>query len=277
MKPPILAVHAGGIGDLILCAPALECLAREGTLTLAGQPGRAGLLQFAGIAAEARGLDAIAFHSLFTTPAPRLREFAKNFQRAVVWMRDPDRKIESGLRQCGIPRVECHPGLPPPDWTGHASAYYRQCAGAQGPAPARLDIPPAPDDPGIIIHPGSGGPHKNWPPECFAETARLLESRGRAVTWCIGPAEPDFPLPQGARVIAPKSLIELAQRLAAASAYLGNDSGVTHLAAAAGAPVTAIFGPTPPEIWAPLGPNVRILQGDPWPSPAEALGALLAP
>jgi ADP-heptose:LPS heptosyltransferase len=41
--------------------------------------------------------------------------------------------------------------------------------------------------------------------------------------------------------------------------YIGNDSGISHLAAAAGAPVVALFGPTDPAVWAPRGPRVRIL------------------
>ena len=38
--------------------------------------------------------------------------------------------------------------------------------------------------------------------------------------------------------------------------YIGNDSGITHLAAAVGTPVLALFGPTDPEVWAPRGPHV---------------------
>ncbi len=46
--------------------------------------------------------------------------------------------------------------------------------------------------------------------------------------------------------------------LARASLYIGNDSGITHLAAAVGTPVLAMFGPTDPAVWAPRGPNVRV-------------------
>jgi ADP-heptose:LPS heptosyltransferase len=54
-------------------------------------------------------------------------------------------------------------------------------------------------------------------------------------------------------------LYELACWLAGASLYVGNDSGITHLAAAAGAPVVALFGPTDPAVWAPRGPRVRVV------------------
>jgi heptosyltransferase III len=54
----------------------------------------------------------------------------------------------------------------------------------------------------------------------------------------------------------------LAATLARASVYVGNDSGVTHLAAAAGTPAVAIFGPTDPAQWSPLGRAVRVLRAD---------------
>ena len=41
--------------------------------------------------------------------------------------------------------------------------------------------------------------------------------------------------------------------------YLGNDSGVTHLAAAVGTPTLALFGPTSPAVWAPRGEHVGVL------------------
>jgi ADP-heptose:LPS heptosyltransferase len=53
----------------------------------------------------------------------------------------------------------------------------------------------------------------------------------------------------------------LAALLARAGAYVGNDSGVTHLAAASGAPTIALFGPTDPRVWAPLGPRVEVIRG----------------
>ncbi len=57
------------------------------------------------------------------------------------------------------------------------------------------------------------------------------------------------------------NLWDLACWLAHARLYIGNDSGITHLAAAVGTPVVAIFGPTDPEIWAPRGAPVRIVHG----------------
>ncbi|HNT87980.1 MAG TPA: glycosyltransferase family 9 protein, partial [Candidatus Hydrogenedentes bacterium] len=58
--------------------------------------------------------------------------------------------------------------------------------------------------------------------------------------------------------------------LAGARLYIGNDSGITHLAAAVGCPTVAVFGPTDPTVWAPRGARVHVVAGDPWPD-AEAV------
>jgi ADP-heptose:LPS heptosyltransferase len=56
-------------------------------------------------------------------------------------------------------------------------------------------------------------------------------------------------------------LVHLAAVLKASIAYLGNDSGITHLAASLGFPTVALFGPTNPTVWGPRGPGVRIIYG----------------
>jgi heptosyltransferase-3 len=105
-----------------------------------------------------------------------------------------------------------------------------------------------------VIHPFSGSPRKNWPLEKFRALARGIERR-MPVEWCAGPDDP--PLAGAVRI---DDLYELACWLARARLYIGNDSGISHLAAAVGAPVLALFGPTDPRIWAPRGPNVRVMR-----------------
>ena len=73
------------------------------------------------------------------------------------------------------------------------------------------------------------------------------------VYWCAGAEDP--PLPEAIRI---DDLYELACWLARARLYVGNDSGITHLAAAVGTPVLALFGPSDPAVWAPRGANVRV-------------------
>ena len=75
------------------------------------------------------------------------------------------------------------------------------------------------------------------------------------VRWCAGPEE------QLENAVRIDNLYELARWLQTARLYIGNDSGITHLAAAVGIPVVAIFGPTDPAVWGPRGDRVRTLHG----------------
>ncbi|MGE0454105.1 MAG: glycosyltransferase family 9 protein [Vicinamibacteria bacterium] len=112
----------------------------------------------------------------------------------------------------------------------------------------------------LALHPGSGSPRKNWPEQRFAALAASA-SAGRPWLLVLGPAEAGARLARagGARVLrAPARVV--AAVLARAGAYVGNDSGVSHLAAAAGAPTLALFGPTDPALWAPLGRHVATLR-----------------
>jgi heptosyltransferase III len=82
----------------------------------------------------------------------------------------------------------------------------------------------------------------------------LVSQMGRQVEWLAGPEEH---LP-GAITIP--DLMDLARFIGGASLYIGNDSGITHLAAATGVPTLALFGPTSPQIWAPRNPNTTVIQ-----------------
>ena len=111
----------------------------------------------------------------------------------------------------------------------------------------------------LAVHPGSGSPAKNWPAERFAEAARRLAG-GQPWLFVRGPAEEDWPVPRGAVDACNWPLRALAAVLSRASLFIGNDSGAAHLAAASGAPTLALFGPTDPALWAPVGRNVATLR-----------------
>jgi hypothetical protein len=111
----------------------------------------------------------------------------------------------------------------------------------------------------LALHTGSGSPSKCWPLERFREAARSLAGEGPWL-FVAGPAEEGVPAPAGALVARDWPPRVLAAALARASLFLGNDSGVSHLAAAAGAPTLALFGPTDPALWSPLGPRVVALR-----------------
>jgi heptosyltransferase-3 len=129
----------------------------------------------------------------------------------------------------------------PREGRAHAVDFYmRQVGGPHGAIP-RIDVPRK-DHGFIAIHPFSGSAKKNWPH--FAELASLLSEPTR---FCVSP-EQSWP---GA--LQYEDLFELGKWLASASLYIGNDSGITHLAAVVGVPVLAIFQASDPAVWAPRG------------------------
>jgi len=269
-----LVVHAGGIGDFLLCCPALLKLSSSESLELLGNPDRLRLGLAAGLAKAVHDINHVGFESVFNEPSDRFRQFIKPFRRAVIWMRDEGGLIQEGFRQCGLTNIQIFPGLPPAACKGHASTYYLQCLGFSETAPFRLSVEPNPLMHDIIIHPGSGGKSKNWPSDRYLALAEALGQNSRLVTWCLGPAEDNFPLSAKESSIRTDSLLDLAQVLGSARLYIGNDSGITHLAAAVGCPTIAVFGPTDPLKWAPLGQQVIMIKRDPWPEIKEVMAAV---
>lgn len=276
-----LVVHSGGIGDLLLAAPAVEMLAKRSSVALAGIPERGALLQEAGLVEAVYSLDDMSFASIFGTPAPRFLQFARQFDRVVVWMRDPDGRIQRAFRTAGVQQVEVYPGLPPDAYTGHAAAYYCECLSFEPPTTWRLPCPARASHASnrCLIHPGSGSTTKNWPMENYRALARSLAATGWHLEWIWGPAEREW-LAEAEPLPPLQDLNSLAQRLGEAELYVGNDSGITHLASVMGAPTAAIFGPTNPLRWHPIGPRTSVIAHSPFPSPEavlEGIQTLLAP
>jgi heptosyltransferase-2 len=133
----------------------------------------------------------------------------------------------------------------------------------------------------LAVHPGSGGARKRWPARRFAELAACLEAPVLVVE---GPADSEacreFAEALPVSVLLGRAtgmpLCRLAALLMESRGYIGNDSGVSHLAGALGVPTVAVFGPTDPAVWAPRGPEISVVTapGDaPWPTVDEVLVA----
>ncbi len=121
----------------------------------------------------------------------------------------------------------------------------------------------------IAVHPGSGGREKCWPAERYAALIEALADKGLEPVVTFGPADEEIrsrvaPRIEGSgvRIVDDLNLASLSVLLARCAVLIGNDSGVTHLAAALGIPVVALFGPTDPAVWGPRGKQVRIMWGD---------------
>jgi len=128
----------------------------------------------------------------------------------------------------------------------------------------------------VVIHPGSGGQNKCWHLENFLNVARALRSAEIEAVFLVGPAETErfgnrekLLLRSAARCLSDLALTRVVGLLGCADAFIGNDSGVTHLAAGMGLRTCALFGPTDPNLYRPIGPALTVFR-DPENSFAQA-------
>jgi ADP-heptose:LPS heptosyltransferase len=117
----------------------------------------------------------------------------------------------------------------------------------------------------VVIQPGSGGLHKCWHLDNFLAVANKLNSAGIEVIFLLGPAELNrystatIKKIEGiAKYVRDLSLEQVLGLLSHANAFVGNDSGITHLAAGSGVRTLAVFGPTNPTVYKPIGPDVTV-------------------
>ena len=245
-----LIIRPGGIGDCILSFPAIEHLRADSTEVWTPSlilP----LVRFADHVSSiaSTGIDLMGLHGI--TPPSKLVRRLRGFDSIVSWYGSNRPQFREQVRALELP-FKFLTALPPKNSPIHCADFFLQQAGGSGAAVPQIPVPPIPRENFAVIHPFSGSPRKNWPIEKFRDLAPCLEM---PVHWCAGPDE----TLAGARRI--EDLYDLACWLAAARVYIGNDSGISHLAAAVGTPTVAIFGPTDPEIWAPRGERVRVVAG----------------
>ncbi len=120
----------------------------------------------------------------------------------------------------------------------------------------------------VIVQPGSGGRKKCWYIENFLTVAAGLASKGFEVVFLLGPAERErFSEETMGRInsvvpcLADLSLTDVLGLLGCAHGFVGNDSGIAHLAGALGVKTVVVFGPTDPAVYKPVGPAVTALVG----------------
>jgi hypothetical protein len=301
-EPRITVVRAGGLGDTLLLLPALQWLRARlpgARLTLVGSAWAEALRPLLPFPLDVARFDAPRLAPLFAGAPPREVPPALGEADAVIlYTAEPASPFaRHAARACRGPCVVWGTAPAP---GRHAALHFLGPLAAGPPGPADLPVPAlhvppeladgartwlaarlGPDAGPAAIHPGSGGRRKCWAPERFAALAARL---GAPVLLIEGPADRDAC--EGVRSRLPAAgpplaearalpLTELAALLGRCAAYVGNDSGISHLAAALGLPTVAVFGPTDAAVWAPRGPRVRVTAGgDPgaWPD----LDAVLA-
>lgn len=270
----MLIVFPGALGDLVCFIPAINLIATRHRGAAVELMARYELARFAvgrTVIRRAHSIDRAEVALLFTATAGEsaaAREFFGAFARVYSFFAADDDRFRRNLSAL-VPDASFHPFRPP--GAGHVATGY--LAALDAPAGAALDarIELLPEDIAaasalrdraelepcsfLLLLPGSGSPIKNWPVEHFVALAKRLAPRIRSVA-VLGLAEaglaPAFHA-AGITVFDGVELATVAALAAQAHRFVGNDSGVSHLAAAAGAAGVVLFGPTDPVRWRPLG------------------------
>ena len=276
----ILVIRGGAIGDFILTLPALAALRRQFPqthLTVLGYPQIAALAELGGYAHETRSIEARALAGFFArngTLDPALQEFFGGFNIIISYLYDPDEIFQTNVRRCTQAQFIAGPHRPNEAENIHATDVFlkplERLAIFNGDAVPRLPLNSQPSTLNTLaIHPGSGSEKKNWPEEHWgALLRRVVAETGWPVLLVGGEAEVErlqrlaslVPV-ERLEVCLHRPLPEVACRLAACRAFLGHDSGITHLAAAVGLRGVALWGETNAAIWHPGGEGFELLRG----------------
>lgn len=285
----ILVIRGGAIGDFILTLPALHSLReahRDAHIEILGYAHIAALADNRFYANAVRSIEYSALSRFFARGSELPDDLAKyfaGFDLIISYLFDPDLIFQTNLERAGAGDIITGPAK----LTGEAHAA-RQLA---QPIVADLELPlpstsaavyPSAQDremaasflqdlatPIVAIHPGSGSEKKNWPLPSWIELGNILLNSadfGGSILVVTGEAD-ELQASRlqsawdNARVRFARSLplTHLAAVLET-TLFVGHDSGISHLAAAAGANCVLLFGPTNPQVWAPTNAMVRVLR-----------------
>jgi ADP-heptose:LPS heptosyltransferase len=299
--PRALVIHPGALGDVLLALPALahlRTLAPDRERVVAVAPRLGALLEGSAYAEATASLDALNLHRLFTSQGdPAVLADLAGYDPIVSWFGAGESVYRRHLAELAARagrRVIIARATPEPGAGRHASRHLLDTLAPLGPLPevpppVRLTARPAERQwatawleergliPGrvVLLHPGAGSPAKVWPD--FPALVRRLTRVGLPVVVLTGPAETAAAGALAARAALPEARLArdlplrgLVALLEHAALFVGNDSGLSHLAAVVGVATLVLFGPTEPQAWTPLGPRVAVLAGrgpgsrDPW-------------
>lgn len=289
----ILVIRGGAIGDFILTLPVFSALRQHfprARLGVMGYPRIASLAQRGGLVDTVYSLEDRGMARLFARGSELDPSWKKTWGGAAIivsYLYDPDGIFKENVLRCSSAQFIQGPHRPDDDGALHASRVLLEplqrlaVFDADSQPRLRLDrrgvstSAEAIDawirsdaSPVLAVHPGSGSASKNWSVELWASLMRdRLAQEGCRCLIVGGEADEDRPerllaaLPEGRACIARTlPLADLGAVLSSCRAFLGHDSGITHLAASLGLPTVVLWGPTVEDVWRPVGEHVRVVR-----------------
>ena len=282
----ILVIRGGAIGDFVLTLPVLAALRRafpQCPLEILGYPHIVSLAIASSLVDAVRPIEARALAGFFARGGgldPGLSAYFAECALILSFLYDPDRIFQDNVARQSRAQFIVGPHRPDEAQGRHATAAFleplqRLAIFDADPIPR---LPPRatgfaasharPGQPLVALHPGSGSERKNWPECRWAELMGRLFDSGQMELLLIGgeaegerlarltAAYPGRPW-QVARNLP---LVELADRMRECRAFVGHDSGITHLAAAIGLPGLVLWGPSNERVWRPRSDALVLLQ-----------------
>lgn len=267
----VLVIHAGALGDHVLIWPllrALGCVYGPASVLLACEVSK-GRLASSELGVSWTSHEQPVLRSLWRDdgPGPLEHELAQrhlaDVSLVISFVAPGDSPVESSWRSHAARLLNCEIiGIGPPGSPSRRAAWDRFRVHELG----QLKAISRATDPGMILaHVGAGGTGKRWPIARFGKLSRLLEPHELSLKYLAGEVERERLSPGERSWFTRRSglfiddLGHLADILRLARVYVGGDTGPTHLAAQLGVPTIAMFGPTDPAVWSPVGPRVRVL------------------
>jgi heptosyltransferase-2 len=282
----ILVIRGGAIGDFILTLPAIAALRRqfpEAHLEVLGYPHIAQLALAGGLVNRVQSIEASALAGFFARDGELVKnlvDYFSEFDLILSYLYDPDRIFETNVGLCTEAQFIVGPHRADEAARLHAAKVYlrplerlaifdadpipRLALGPRSPAinsqPSTLNL--------LALHPGSGSERKNWPEPKWAELLDHLMSSTEFDLLLVGGEAEGERLqrlaaglrPARGRVAQSLPLADVAHLLADCRAFVGHDSGISHLAAAVGLPGLVLWGDTAEEVWRPPSEKVIVLR-----------------
>ena len=290
----ILVIRGGAIGDFILTLPVLAALRAQfpGTrLEVLGYPHIANLALLGEAADRVQSIEARELAGFFAKGgalAPALAEYFAGFHLIISFLYDPDRIFQTNVARCTPAQFLAGPHRPDERGALHATETFlqplQQLAIFDAPLVPKVPVTPSFSESlttgrWLAVHPGSGSERKNWPLEHWAELLRQLVADTHLNFLHVGGEADRDRLARLERVLPPirrrqlqnVPLPEVAAWLASCRAFIGHDSGISHLAAAVDLPLLLLWGDTVEHVWRPRARQLTLLRG------AQGLSALSVP
>ncbi len=246
----VLLIRPGGIGDCITTFPAMEAL-RGSYTEIWTNPACIPLIDFADCirCATARGILLLRFEDAETIQ--QIEVELRRFDRVVSWYGKGMSAVEKALSSVH-PDVRFVPPLPDRNSSIHAIDFHLASLGiANGHSVPRVPYQWQGDGGFVAFQPFSSAPYKEWPLERFLDLETRFAGFG-GVKWLVHPKRLPFAGEVEGELVT-GGLDKVGEILARATLYVGNDTGISHLAAAIGVPSIVLFPREKSEVWAPRG------------------------